>query len=427
MNKTIWEQYLNTKEYPKVEDNLEIEVLVIGGGIAGLLTAKKLKDNNIKVILVEKDRICRGTTINTTAFLTVQHETLYQDLPFEKAKEYLRINNEALKEYEQLSQKYNFDFIKTKSCLFSEDKEKIKKEYLLLNELDQDVTLLEEIPFEKNCMGIAFNKQAMINPAKLINYIANDLEIYENSEVVKIESNHAIFKNSKIIKFDKVIIATHYPINNKLNFLFMSLTQRMSYVVVIKKDKINNTYCSIDEDGMYYRMVDDYLIIGGNDRDTGNNCVKDFEYCVCDKFNITKDDIIYSWTGQDCITTDGIPYIGYSDIFHKNHIIITGFNLWGFTWAMASSNIVLDIIKDNKINELTKINRLTLNKNLMKNIKTSVKNIITLKRPKCTHLGCALVYNKKERIWECPCHGSVFNEDGDVIVGPANKNIDKKN
>ena len=88
---------------------------------------------------------------------------------------------------------------------------------------------------------------------------------------------------------------------------------------------------------------------------------------------------------------------------------------------MASSNIVLDIIKNNKINELTKINRLTLNKNLMKNIKTSVKNIITFKKPKCTHLGCALVYNKKERIWECPCHGSVFNEDGDVIVGPANK------
>ena len=198
MNKTIWEQYLNTKEYPKVEDNLETEVLVIGGGIAGLLTAKKLKENNIKVILVEKDRIGRGTTMNTTAFLTVQHETLYQDLPFEKAKEYLRINNEALKEYEQLSKKYDFDFIKTKSCLFSEDKEKIKKEYLLLNELDQDVTLLEEMPFEKNCMAISFNDQATINPAKLINCISNDLEIYEYSEVIKIESNHAIFKNSKI-------------------------------------------------------------------------------------------------------------------------------------------------------------------------------------------------------------------------------------
>ena len=150
--------YLNTKEYPKVEDNLETEVLVIGGGIAGLLTAKKLKDNNIKVILVEKDRIGRGTTINTTAFLTVQHETLYQDLPFEKAKEYLRINNEALKEYEQLSQKYNFDFIKTKSCLFSEDKEKIKKEYLLLNELDQDVTLLKAIPIQFFSKGISSNK-----------------------------------------------------------------------------------------------------------------------------------------------------------------------------------------------------------------------------------------------------------------------------
>ena len=65
--------------------------------------------------------------------------------------------------------------------------------------------------------------------------------------------------------------------------------------------------------------------------------------------NIKLDDIEYSWTGQDCITLDGVPYIGYSSIFHKNHIIVTGFNLWGFTWAMASTNIVLKILKENKI------------------------------------------------------------------------------
>ncbi len=426
MYKTIWESYLNTNEYPKLENDMEIDVLVIGGGIAGLLTAKKLSDNNIKTIVVEKNKIGRGTTANTTAFLTIQHETLYQSLPREKALQYLNINKAALKEYEELSNKYNFDYKKVESCLFSKDKEKIKKEFLVLNDLDQDVMLLEDIPFEKNVLGVALKNQAMINPSKLINCITEDLEVYENTEVIRLEANYAILKNKCKIKFNNVVIATHYPINNKFNLLFMNLTQRKSYVVVIKKETFNNTYCSIDEDGMYYRMIDDYIIVGGNDTDTGNICKEDFEIKVCEKFNIQKEEILYSWVGQDCITTDGIPYIGYSDLFHKNHIIITGFNLWGFTWAMASSNIVLQMIKKNKICELTKINRLTLNKNLLKNVKKSVTNLLTLKKPKCTHLGCALIYNKKEHVWECPCHGSIYDTENNVIEGPANKKIKEK-
>ena len=83
----------------------------------------------------------------------------------------------------------------------------------------------------------------------------------------------------------------------------MKLTQKKSYVCVIKNEFVNGTYCSLDKDGgLYYRMYKDYLIIGGNDTDVGCRCISKFEELVCRKFNIKKEDILYSWHGQDTIS-----------------------------------------------------------------------------------------------------------------------------
>lgn len=423
MNESLWSLYSNEKKYNCLDKDITTDVLVIGGGISGILAARKLKDNNINVVVLEKDKIGMGTTSKTTAFLTYQHETLYQDLPLNKRREYLRLNKEAFKEYEKLSKIYDFDFTYTTSCLFSKNYDVIKKEYDVLKELDEDVELINNIPYEDNSYGVLLKHQAVINPIKLINEISKGLEIYEDSEVLELHSNYVVLKNNIKIKFNKVIIATHYPLINKRNLLFMKLTQRRSYVASIKNKDINGTYCSLDNDGYYYRKYNEYLIVGGSDRDTGSKCIQDFINDVINKLKIKDDEIVYSWSGQDCITIDGIPYIGYCDAFNKNQILITGFNLWGFTWSMAASNIVLDIIKNNRICELTKPNRFFIKGRLFKNVKNAIINLVTFKKPRCTHLGCALVYNNKEKVWECPCHGSRYSEEGNVLEGPAKNNL----
>ncbi|MBQ6816840.1 MAG: FAD-binding oxidoreductase, partial [Bacilli bacterium] len=98
MNESLWSLYSNEKKYNCLDKDITTDVLVIGGGISGILAARKLKDNNINVVVLEKDKIGMGTTSKTTAFLTYQHETLYQDLPLNKRREYLRLNKEAFKE-----------------------------------------------------------------------------------------------------------------------------------------------------------------------------------------------------------------------------------------------------------------------------------------------------------------------------------------
>lgn len=427
-SKTIWEDQIEIKEYPSLNQDISTDVLIIGGGITGILCAYELSKRKISCVLVEKNRIGMGTTKNTTAFITAQHETLYQDLikkhGIKKAKEYLDLNLKAVKRYQDLAKEYEFDFEECNSCLYSKDnKDLIIKEKEALKSLGYDATIINEIPLEEqDNIGIVFKKQGILHPLKFIKEISKNLRIYENTMVGKLIDNVAYTTNNRKISFRHVIIATHYPFINKSGLMFLKLTQRRSYVVVVKNENIDDTYCSIDSGGIYFRKQHDYLIIGGLDRDTKITCTKSFEKSITNIIGDKK--ILYSHSGQDCIPLDNIPYIGQISYFHKNYYVATGFGLWGFTWAMASSFMLADMIEEKKEYQLTNPRRNFINRNLFINVSNSLKNLITLKKPRCMHMGCALKYNKLEKVWECPCHGSRYDEEGNLIEGPSIKSLE---
>lgn len=426
--KSIWIDKVEIKDYPILDKDLDTDVLIIGGGITGILCAYEFKQRNIDYVLIEKDKIGRGTSKDTTAFLTAQHETLYQDLiknkGKQKAKEYLEINLKALDRYKELSKVYNFDYKECKSYLYSRvSKNIILKEKDALDSLEYKTEITYKLPIDVDVeAGILFLNQATIHPLKFISEISNDLDnIYEHTMVNKLKGNIAYTANNHKIKFKKVIMATHYPIRNKGGLYFAKITQRRSYVVAIENEDIKDTFCSVDENGMYFRSHDKYLIIGGNDRDSKKVCKREFFEKVKDLIKGKK--IEYSWSGQDCITLDGIPYIGKYSSLNDNYYIATGFNLWGFTWAMASSFILADLIENKKEYPLVDPRRFFINKNLFINVATAIKNLVSFRSPRCKHLGCALNYNKLEDTWECPCHGSRYDNNGKVIDGPALRNL----
>ena len=118
MKKTIWKECLIENNFQELKIDISTDVLIIGGGISGILLARQLKENNIDYTLVEKDTIGSGTTSSTTAFLTIQHETLYHTLNKEKRTAYLYINLIAMHKYKQLSKIYDFDYEEVDSCLY---------------------------------------------------------------------------------------------------------------------------------------------------------------------------------------------------------------------------------------------------------------------------------------------------------------------
>ena len=76
----LWTKEIGAPEFPALEGERETEVLVIGGGMAGVLCALKLQEAGVDYLLVEGSKIGSGMTRGTTAVLTAQHDTLYQDL-----------------------------------------------------------------------------------------------------------------------------------------------------------------------------------------------------------------------------------------------------------------------------------------------------------------------------------------------------------
>lgn len=425
---SIWSNTVNFKKFPTLDKNIKTKILVVGGGITGILCAYELKKRNIDCILVERDTIGKGISKNTTAFITAQHELLYQDIikkhGIKNAKKYLRLNLRALHEYRKLGDTFDIDFQNCSSIMFSsESKSTILKEKIALDKLGYKTEFVNELPLENIDikLGIKFNRQGKLNPLKLINVLSNDLEIYEHTRVENIKRNKA-YANNHIIEFDKVIIASHYPLIDKTGLYFLKLFQRRSYVVALKHRSFSDTYCSVDEDGMYFRSYHNYLIIGGNDRNVGRECKCSFVDKIKKLYKY--ENIDYYWSNQDLITIDQIPYIGKYDIFHKNWYVATGFDLWGFTWAMVSSFVLADMIEGKKGIKLLSPQRFWIKKQLFVNIGNTLKNMLTFRRPRCTHLGVALKYNKVDNTYECPAHGSRFDKDGKVLNGPAKRNSD---
>ena len=127
------------------------------------------------------------------------------------------------------------------------------------------------------------------------------------------------------------------------------------------------------------------------------------------------------WATQDCMTLDGIPYVGRYARSLPNVFVVTGFQKWGMTNAMAAANILCDLVleKENPYEAVFSPSRSLLRLQLAVNIFESAVGLLTPTVPRCPHLGCALRYNPAEHSWDCSCHGSRFAENGELIDNPA--------
>ena len=123
MKKSIWSEFTEKPQFESLKQDIECDVLVIGGGIAGILTAYELQKRGRDVVLTEAREIGGGITKNTTAVLTAQHDTPYSVLiqknGLKKAKAYLDANLQAVEEFKRLAKTIDCDFKREPSYLFS--------------------------------------------------------------------------------------------------------------------------------------------------------------------------------------------------------------------------------------------------------------------------------------------------------------------
>lgn len=429
--KSIWQTGASGVKFEALADDTSTDVLIVGGGMAGVLCAYKLKKAGVDCMLVEADKIGGGVTGYTTAKITLGHGLIYEQLiqrfGEDQARLYLNAQLDAAREYASLCREIDCDYETTDSYVYSlRNTEKIKKEIAALNRLGVYAEWSDAQALPMDVAGaVRVKNQAQFHPLKFLYRIAEHLPIYENTKVVEflprcVKTNHGT------IRFNRLIVATHFPIFNKHGLYSLKLYQHRSYVLALKGANIpDGMYVDESDTGLSFRSCGDILVLGGGGHRTGKRggCWQELENFT--KRHYTDASIVGKWATQDCMTLDGVPYIGLYSRSTPDVYVATGFNKWGMTNAMVAATMLCDLVQDreNSYARVFSPSRSMLRPQLAINVVDSMLGLLTPTTPRCPHLGCALQYNPAEHSWDCPCHGSRFTTKGQLINNPATDDI----
>lgn len=455
---SIWKHNLEMPKTEALDKEKRVHTVIIGAGMTGILTAYLLKQCGIDAIILEAKTIGSGQTENTTAKITSQHDLIYDKLlhktTFRRAKAYAMANQEAIRIYEQIIRKeyIDCDFEKKPAFLYTEKAENVEilqKEAVAAKTLGIDAGFVDrldndDLPFDIKG-AVCFQNQAQFHPLKFVKHLVNSLEIYENTKALAVKG-HTVFTNMGNIRAENIVFTCHYPITNVPGFYFLRQHQERSYVMALESQKeLRGIYYSMDENGLSLRSAQNTLLLGGGAHRTGK--------CMCQCSDVEKENYGYAflkkmadkyyqdskeithWSAQDCMPHDEIPFIGKYSVFRPYWYVATGFKKWGMTSAMVSAMILSNKIceKANPYETAFSPQRFLIRagiKNFFTDLGESImgltKGIFQDKEHRCAHMGCSLVWNNEEDTWDCPCHGSRFSRNGELLDNPAQIDLTQK-
>lgn len=474
---SIWTDSAAPSLRDPLQTDLRTDAAIIGGGLAGILTAYRLKKRGIRAVVLEARRVGSGQTGRTTAKITSQHglilSRLYDNLGEETMQGYAAASEAAIRSYEQIVRAENIDcdFTQRPACLYTRRVPEILQREQALAEscgIPAEFRTQSALPFPVAGV-LRYENQANFHPLKFLRALADSLEIYENTRVLQVEEDILTTQRGKI-QAKHVIFACHYPFVNFPGLYFARMHQERSYVLALEHTTaLQGMYYGIDPDGYSFRPAGRYLLMGGGNHRAGENdaggAYQELHTAAQRFFPGVA--IARQWSAQDCMTPDGIPYIGRFAASTPNWYVATGFGKWGMTASMAAAELITDLICDGEspyapifdpgrftltasahavaaemahaVQGLSKgffhIPQKTLDSLPMGHggivefegqkagVYRDEQGEIHVVSARCPHLGCELAWNPDEKSWDCPCHGSRFDFHGNLLDNPAQTGI----
>ena len=379
------------------------------------------------------------------------------------------------------------EFKEVPGFLFSQD-EKQSKEleeiYEATSSVGVGISYVEAIPvpipFEK---AVTFPGQAQFHPIKYLYGLAQAFEslggiIIQSCRVTEVEEKDVLHVHTThgLLESRYVVYATHTPIG--VNVLHFRAAPYRSYALAAKLK--NGLYPDAEIYDMYdpyhyYRTQDvegeKYLIVGGEDHKTAHEanskfCFHNLESYVRNHFEV--ESVPFKWSSQYYESVDGLPYIGHLPGGAETVYIATGYGGNGITFSNIaaleiSSRILYGTSKYNNLFDPSRIKLAGLSNFVKEQVDVAVQfigkwfsvkdmdglaelapgdakvvkyegNSIALYKdeegnlhavsPSCTHVHCSVAWNTAEKSWDCPCHGSRFSFDGEVLTAPASKGLE---
>ena len=497
MNQSYWIASTPAPGYDPAPETLDVDVAVLGGGIAGLSTAAALKAAGRTVAVVEAARILEGVTGNTTAKVTASHGLLYGHLTEkfgeEKARWYAEAQQAAIEHIAATAERdgIDCDLVRTESYLYTEDDEeteRLRAEADAAKALGLPVSYVTDTPLPYDVAGaIRYDDQLRFHPRKYLLALAERIPgdgsvVLENTRALDVDEGDPclVTTDRGAIRAQHVVVATHIPFLDRGLYFTRQFPIR-DYVVSARlpAGALDGMYLSAEQPSHSIRVTEDgdglLLIVGGEGHTTGREAGTDDPYgCLEDwvrsRFGVGE--FTHRWSTQDYTTTDRVPFIGRFKPGSDRLWVATGFGAWGMTNGTVAGLLIADLVTgvDNPWAQVFDPQRV---KPPFTNLKTFVKEnaavakelvtgyvapgdvgsaddlapgeaavirqglgkvacyrdesgVVHAVSAHCTHLGCIVAWNAAETSWDCPCHGSRFGVDGQVLQGPAVRDLQRK-
>lgn len=428
---SIWRKYMTKQSFGKIKDCVQLDTVVVGGGIAGIMCAYMLSKSGHKVTLIEAGKILNGVTASTTAHVTAL-QGKYRDIPTQKKRRmYFESQIQAVDGIESLG--IDCDFKRMDSFVFGERKE-LKKEYKLIKKFcAAEYHQNRHLPFGvHDC--IKLSDQAQLNPVKFCyGLIANaNFGIIENCRIKKVKlARKKLITEDSVVKYKRLVLATGFPIVNIRGIYAFKMYKSFSYAVcAASAQKVGALYNSVAGDGLTYRDSADGIIVGGLDHRTGRfKCDSYFDILKQETRKFGEISSVHKWAANDCMTFDAVPYAGRLLRFRaKNAFVISGFGKWGMTNSYVCAKIVDDIVnkRGNRYKRLfkpTRVLSIVVWPKFLWNFLIDglglVAGLFSSGKRRCPHMGCRLKLNPNTQTYDCTCHGSRLTLNGDIITSPS--------
>ena len=370
--KSYWLESTERTNYPKLDENIHVDIAIVGGGMVGILTAYQLQEYDFNIALLEAENVVESTTAHTTAKLTSQHDLIYYKIKkergFDLALQYAEANENAIHEIKKIADENNIDcdYSLQSAYIFTQEDKYVKKledEVKTAKSLGINAYLTDNIPLPIDIKSaMVFENQAQFHPRKFLIPLAekihnNGVKIHEKTRAIELNKKDDKYiintSQGKTVTADIVIIASHYPFYNKKAMYYSRIYVERSYAIAIKaKEKFpGGLYINTDIPTRSLRSLPtedgELILVVGENHKTGqgedmNNHYKALLNFAEEVFSV--ENVPYKWSTQDCMTMDKIPYIGQYASDTPNLYIATGFQKWGMTTSMASSIILKDLI-----------------------------------------------------------------------------------
>jgi glycine/D-amino acid oxidase-like deaminating enzyme/nitrite reductase/ring-hydroxylating ferredoxin subunit len=374
MNKeteSYWHLTSKTKRYPQLTNDIETDTLIVGGGITGVTCAYSLAVEGASVTLIEAGGLCDGTTGNTTAKLTIQHDIIYSRLLKEQGKDaastYAKAQDSAIEFVRGAVEKEKIDcnLVDNTAYIYAqteEEAEKVEKEYQAALEIGIAAEFLKDTAFPRgNMCVLGFHNQSVFHPVRYVSALAEaainrGAKIFCQTKAVQVEDGDIIkvtCENGVAIKAKHLLMATQYPIYDGMGFYFTRLYPRRDYGIAVKpnNDWPDGSYLNTSDPSRSVRKHmengEPIMIVVGEEHFTGRSEVDMHEHfdnlvAFADEEAGVKE-VIAKWSAQDYETPDGIPYIGRISA-NSSIYVASGFAKWGMSNGTLAGRMVSEII-----------------------------------------------------------------------------------